>query len=116
KNSVALFQDRDTMVESTFQFGSPFMAVPTMQNSNTDATPGAFCLLHDTESIDRAEYTRRHREAWRVLVRGPEAESLVPPELSSWLRLWGRLGAELFRCFRDGDAFTRGDMITLARA
>lgn len=62
------------------------------------------------------EYTLRHREVWPILVRGPEAETLDPNELHSWNALWGRLGVELFQCFRMGDQHIRTDMIGLARS
>lgn len=93
------------------------MPTPTLRDADTDDYPAGLHLMDTAdETVERSEYTRRHREAWPVMVRGPEAESLVPAELTSWLRLWGRLGAELFQCFRDGDAHIRTDMIALSRA
>lgn len=70
----------------------------------------------DYDAAGETEYTQRHREAWSLLLAGSDAETLVPSELSSWLRLWGRFGGELFRAFRDGDAHIRADMIARARA
>src|SRR5437868_1870598 len=90
------------------------MAQASLRDSEMPACNPAAASC-ECEIPARSEYTRRHREAWPLLVRGPESEMLVPTELSSWLRLWGRLGAELFRCFRDGDGHIRSDMIALAR-
>src|SRR5262249_9550447 len=61
------------------------------------------------------EYTRFHREIWPLLLREIEIGMLAPRSIKSWLRLWGRVGAILFRCFWFGDSFVRADMIALAR-
>ena len=62
-----------------------------------------------------SEYTRRHREAWPLLVRSPGVETFDASALASWRDLWGRLGEELYRCFQDGDAHIHANMILLAR-
>src|SRR5438477_12070862 len=103
------------MVESTLEYGSRLMPLPSLKPTDAETTPHIPDHHPRDDSLQRGEYTRRHREAWPVMIQGPDAESLVPAELSSWLRLWGRLGAELFRCFREGDGFIRSDMIALAR-
>ncbi len=69
----------------------------------------------DYEAAGLAEYTQRHRDAWPLLLRSADAEQLRATDMTSWLRLWGRLGAELFQCFRMGDAHIRTDMVNLAR-
>ena len=61
------------------------------------------------------EYTWLHREAWPLLVREAGSQELTPGSLDSWMRLWGRLGAELYDRFWSGDEFVRTDMIALAR-
>lgn len=66
-------------------------------------------------SSSAGEYTQRHREAWPLLLRSPDAETLRPGDAESWQRLWGRFGAELFHCFANGDEHIRADMILLAR-
>lgn len=67
------------------------------------------------DGLGISEYTQRHRELWSILVRGRDAETLDPAQLPSWLKLWGRLGGELFECFHHGDDHVRLDMISLAR-
>lgn len=69
----------------------------------------------DHDAISTHEYTNRHRTAWLLLVRETGSETLFPRKLKSWVRLWGRLGAELFDRFWSGDRFVRSDMISLAR-
>ena len=69
----------------------------------------------DHGSSGPSEYTRRHREAWLLLVRSPGAETLKVPALTSWQDLWGQLGVELYRCFQAGDAHVHANMILLAR-
>ncbi len=67
------------------------------------------------ERQKRSGYTCWHRRAWPLLVRETPSETLFPRRLKSWVRLWGRLGAELFDRFWSGDRFVRADMISLAR-
>lgn len=62
-----------------------------------------------------SEYTHIHRQAWLLLLRTATPQVLPVHNLKSWMRLWGRLGAELFNCFWSGDQFIRKDMINLAR-
>jgi len=73
---------------------------------------------HPTE-LDGAskpgEYTRLHRETWPLLLRKDGSQALKPDNLRSWMRLWGRLGAELYCCFWSGDEFVQTDMIARAR-
>lgn len=80
---------------------------------------GLRTLAHRSAFEDAAagthEYTRLHREAWPLLVRETASETLLPQTLKSWVRLWGRFGAELFDRFWSGDRFVRSDMISLAR-
>lgn len=61
------------------------------------------------------EYTSLHRQVWVSCVRAAGTAMPDVVSLKSWMRLWGRLGAELHRCFRNGDQFVRRDMISLAR-
>lgn len=77
----------------------------------SQARRGAF----EDVAVGSHEYTRRHRTAWPLLVRETASETLLPRKLKSWVRLWGRLGAELFDRVWFGDGFVRSDMILLAR-
>lgn len=81
-------------------------------SSGTDAPTGNRV---NYEAMAFGEYTQRHRDAWPLLLRTQDAEALRTTDLESWLRLWGRLGVELYECFRLGDAHIRADMIHLAR-
>ena len=67
------------------------------------------------EASEPHEYTRFHRQAWAVVIGEAGSETLTPENLKSWMRLWGRLGAELVALFWSGDEFVRKDMIDLAR-
>jgi len=69
----------------------------------------------DYDASARGEYTQRHRCLWPLLLRGLQSETLNPVDRRSWMRLWGREGEDLYRCFVDGDPFIRADMIALAR-
>lgn len=71
--------------------------------------------LFEHDAFVTHEYTCRHRTAWPLLIRETPSETLLPRKLKSWVRLWGRLGAELFDRFWSGDRFVRSDMILLAR-
>lgn len=89
-------------------------AVPLRMESSgfgSQAHGGAF----EVPAAGAHEYTRRHRAAWPLLVRETPSDTLLPRKLKSWVRLWGRLGAELFDRFWYGDGFVRSDMISLAR-
>lgn len=68
----------------------------------------------DERSTADYEYTRWHRETWSLLVRHTDAECLSPPDVDSWIRLWGRLGLEFFRLFINGDDCIRSDMMRRA--
>ena len=67
------------------------------------------------EAPESHEYTRFHRQVWAVVICEAGSETLTPEDLKSWMRLWGRLGAELFDRFWSGDEFVRKDMIDRAR-
>lgn len=69
----------------------------------------------DHDGAGPQDYTPLHRQTWVVCVRAAGTETLDVVSLKSWMRLWGRIGAELHRCFRNGDHFVRRDMITLAQ-
>lgn len=73
------------------------------------------CSVDPYEISEPHEYTRFHRQAWTVVIGEVGSESLTPENLKSWMRLWGRLGAELFDRFWSGDEFVRKDMIDRAR-
>ena len=77
-------------------------------------TPGR-CRVDRFEAAEAHEYTQFHRQAWTVVIHETGSETLTPENLRSWMRLWGRLGAELFDRFWSGDEFVRKDMINRAR-
>lgn len=60
-------------------------------------------------------YRAYHRAIWPRLLCTPWADCLVAEADESWRALWGRLGAEFFRCFALGDRNIRRDMILRAR-
>ncbi|HKQ47564.1 MAG TPA: hypothetical protein VJZ71_05815 [Phycisphaerae bacterium] len=66
------------------------------------------------EALGPHEYTWFHRSAWPLLLHVAGCQLPAIDNLKSWMRLWGRLGAELFACFKNGDEFIRSDMISLA--
>ncbi len=74
------------------------------------------CRADCCEASEPHEYTRFHRQAWTVVINEAGSETLTPENLKSWMRLWGRLGAELFDRFWSGDEFVRTDMIARARS
>jgi len=73
------------------------------------------CPADRCEAAEPHEYTEFHREAWALVIGEAGSETLTPENLKSWMRLWGRLGAELFDRFWSGDEFVRRDMINRAR-
>lgn len=91
------------MWESPVESGSRSLDAAITCGSMSDD----LCEAHD--------YTCWHRHAWTLLLGETGSETLKASDLKSWMRLWGRLGAELYRCFRDGDQHVRNDMIRLAR-
>ena len=82
--------------------------------SPVNGTPDRHRVDH-CEAAEPHEYTHFHRQAWAVVICEAGSETLTPENLKSWMRLWGRLGAELFDRFWSGDEFVRKDMIDRAR-
>lgn len=76
--------------------------------------PGLLFVGANSDHSQPNEYTCNLRRAWASLLHEHGAESLDVRNRKSWVRLWGRLGAEMYECFRDGDELVRGDMIHLA--
>lgn len=69
------------------------------------------------ERGDQAEpnvYSCNLRRAWTLLLHEHGVELLEVRNRKSWMRLWGRLGAELYGYFRNGDELIRADMTHLA--
>lgn len=56
-------------------------------------------------------YRAWHWAIWPRLLATPSAGNLAVEDQESWSCLWGRVGAELFRCFLSGDHNIRRDMI-----
>ncbi|MCK6485883.1 MAG: hypothetical protein L6R00_17285 [Phycisphaerae bacterium] len=91
------------------------MATMPMELQSPEWGAGVNVGALDYDASGPHEYTRLHREVWPLLVRETGRDSLLAESRESWMRLWGRFGAELFECFWSGDPFIRRDMIARAR-
>ena len=76
--------------------------------SQAEASHYDDCAL-DHDASGPNEYTRRHREAWPLLVRSPGVETFEASELTSWRDLWGRL---VSNCIGASWAETRTSTLT----